>query len=266
MKAAFLLTFSALCISSFALNAQEYEGISIDSVIKPQLPQAPKWKPKLMPGAAISFAVINNRQEVRGLYKPGVNMNLLYLHRPWFGISGEFTHHFRHDAAPAIARIDSWNADLNGYLIMRIGESETFFNAIFGVGYMYWNGVYVGPNSAHTDFANFTYGMNIRQTWVGGNLGAGFSYQLTKRLNGYANFKVQFASGGNDFVSISDTGFQFGVRADLSKKDKSLDAASKDQKDRGIALNDRSTSYKAKKKGAKGKSKWKYRWLKRRQR
>jgi hypothetical protein len=266
MKAAFLLSFSIVCLSSFSLKAQEYEAIPTDSVIRPPLPQVPKWKPKLMPGAAINFAVINNRQEVRGLYKPGLNLSLLYLHRPWFGISGEFTHHFRHDAAPAIANIDSWNADLNGLLIMRIGESETYFNAIFGLGYMYWNGVYVGPNSAHTDFANFTYGMNIRQTWVGGNLGAGFSYQLTKRVNGYANFKVQFASGEKDLLGISDTGFQFGVRADISKRDKSLDVASKSKKGSGITLNDRSTSYKVKKKGSKGKSKWKYRWLKNRQR
>lgn len=266
MKAAILVTFSALCLATFSLNAQEHEAIPIDSVLRPQVPQVPKWKPKIMPGAALSFAVINNRQEVRGLYKPGLNLSLFYLHRQWFGISGEYTHHFRHDAAPAIANIDSWNADLNGYLIMRIGESETFFNAIFGVGYMYWNGVYVGPNSAHTDFANFTYGMNIRQTWIGGNLGAGFSYQLTKRVNGYANFKVQFASGEKELLAISDTGFQFGVRADITPRDKSRDVAQEDKKGQGISLNDRSTQYKAKKKGVKGKSKYQYRWLKKRQR
>ncbi|MCU0435125.1 MAG: porin family protein [Bacteroidia bacterium] len=266
MRAGLLVFFAAIFLTSANVSAQEEEAIPLDSVVKPQFPQTPRWKPKLMPGAGLNFAVINNRQEVRGLYKPGLNFHLFYLHRPWFAISGEYTYHFRHDAAPALADIDSWNADLNGHLIMRIGESETYFNAIFGVGYLYWNSVYVGPNSAHTDFASFSYGMNITQRWVGANLGAGFSYQLTKRMSGYANFKVRFASSNNDLFSISDTAFQFGVRADLSKKDKSLDTASKDKKDPGITLNERSPKYKAQKKGVSGMAKFKYRWLKKRQR
>ncbi|MGL5888781.1 MAG: hypothetical protein ACRC3B_02780, partial [Bacteroidia bacterium] len=121
-----LLLFAAFVFTAAKLGAQEEQGIAIDSVAQPVI-RPVKWKPQLMPGAAFSYAVINNRKEIRGLYKPGINFSLFYLHRPWFGVSAEYTYHFLHPAAPAIDNIRSWNADLNGNLIMKLGESDLFF-------------------------------------------------------------------------------------------------------------------------------------------
>ncbi|MFN8712877.1 MAG: hypothetical protein ACK5Z2_08480 [Bacteroidota bacterium] len=260
-----ILFVAVLTFSAAKLDAQEQQGIAIDSLVQPVIKPV-KWKPKLMPGAAFSYSVINNRKEIRGLYKPGMNFSLFYLHRPWFGISAEYTYHFIHPAAPAIDGIRSWNADLNGNLIMKLGESDLFFNAIFGVGYLKWDGVYIGPNSAHTDFRDFTYGMIISQTWVSANLGAGFSHSIGKRFVGYGNFKVRFASEEVDLFSISDTGFQFGVRADISAKPKNVRDKTNEPRKRSISLNERTPNSNVKKKGGKSKSKYVYRWLKKKRR
>ncbi|TND09409.1 MAG: hypothetical protein FD123_1215 [Bacteroidetes bacterium] len=169
---------------------------------------------KLCLGAAFDYSVINNRKEVRGQYKPGINLRMMYLTRSFFGISAEYTHHVKHNTVPALRNITSWNADLNGHFICNIGESDLKFTALFGVDYLRWEGTYVGPSL--NDNNKYYYGMILRNRWIGANMGCGFSHDITKRVHGFGEFKVRMATEGkDDLFGVADASFNFGVRVNI---------------------------------------------------
>ena len=170
----------------------------------------PKFKKHLAVGSAFSYAVINNRLEMRGQFKPGVNFNLNYCTKPWFRWSMEYSYYFPHNSSPGLANIHAWNTELNGNFQMNVGQSDLLFRLVFGASYLDWKGTYVGPDL--TDNHTWYIGKLIEQNWVAGNLGVGFSHTIGKQFNGYADFRMRFASEEKDLVSISDTEFLFGVQ------------------------------------------------------
>lgn len=222
------------------------------------------YKQKLMPGVAFAYAVVNNRKEIRGQYKPGVNFSLYYLPRPWFALVGEYSWYFPHASFPALENIRSYNADLNGHVNMRIGESDLFFHTLFGLTYLNWEGTYIGPSSSFVDNNSYEYGALLKQQWIGVNLGCGFHHHFGKRIVGYGDFRVRFASEKVDLFSISDTAFQFGIRIDLGK-DSDRKPRDKNAQTDEIASQDANSSKETStRKSKKPKSKGIYRWVKKR--
>ncbi len=176
----------------------------------PTKPTAPKFKKHFAYAAAFSYSVINNRKEVRGQYKPGVNVGLHFYSRPWFYWSGEYSYFFKHKSSPGFENINSWNTELNGNLLMGAATSDLKFRFIFGLTYMEWDGIFVGPDV--TDDKTWYIGKKIEQDWVGANMGFGFAHPFGKHFNGYIDFRMRFASQERDLISISDTAFNFGVQ------------------------------------------------------
>lgn len=189
---------------------------------------------KLCVGAAFDYSVINNRKEVRGHYKPGINLRMMYLTRSFFGVSAEYTRHVTHNTDPALQNISSWNADLNGHFICDIGESDLKFTALFGVDYLNWRGTYVGPSL--NDNNKYYYGMLLENKWVALNLGCGFSHDITKGIHGFGEFKIRMASEGKeDLFGVADASFNFGVRVNLiefGEKEKNSGSDSRERKHR----------------------------------
>lgn len=187
--------------------------------------QAQQSKPvatKLGVAASFDYAVINNVKEVRGAYKPGFNMRLIYNPRPFFALSGEFTTHARHNSAPALDNITAWNADLNTHFIMQVGESDLKFAAILGVGMLDWKGTYVGPSL--NDNNTYYYGLVLRDSWIAANMGFGFNHDFGKRFNGFGEFKVRMTSQGkDDLFGVRDAAFNFGVRFNFLEIQKQSD-------------------------------------------
>lgn len=168
----------------------------------------PEFKPFLTVGAGMSYSVINNRKEVRGKYKPGINTNLTFYTSPWFALSGDYTYFFKHDASPAFEDIHSWNTELNGNLIMGMGQSDFRFKAVFGVSYLNWQATYVGPTL--NDQSDYYYGMPLTQEWIAGNLGCGLSKNLGRDFIASFDFRTRMTSEKRDLIGISDTAFMFG--------------------------------------------------------
>jgi len=168
---------------------------------------------KLCIAGAFDYSVINNRKEVRGSYKAGMNGRIMYLTRSFFGLSGEFTYHFPHNTAPALENIYSWNADINGHFICDVGESDLKFSAILGVDFMDWRGTYVGPSL--NDNNKYRYGMLLEQNWIAANMGFGFNHDFGKRVNGFGEFKVRMTTEEGDLFGVCDASFNFGIRLNV---------------------------------------------------
>ncbi len=250
-----LLVFG-LVFSGQVLAQNEVDGY----VPPPRAPRAKPFRPSLQVGAAFAYSVINNRKEVRGLYKPGIDLRLFAQLRPAFGLSLAYTHHIKHNSSPALEDIYAYNFDLDGHLIMRVGESDLFFSALFGLNYLNWRGTYVGPTL--NDNNQYYFGLVIKQPWFGANMGIGCQHVLWRSITGFGEFRMRFVTVDADLLSISDTAFRFGIRSPLaygkSKKrtGNGSDVGSSDTKD-GKGGN-------AKGKDNNGKSKGKYNWLKKR--
>lgn len=213
-----VFAFSAL---STGLCAQNTNHIGYT----PSKPPAPKFKKHFALASAFSYSVINNRKEVRGQYKPGMNAGLNFYTKPWFYWSGEYSYFFRHNSSPGFENINAWNTELNGNLLMGAATTQLKFRFIFGATYMQWDGIYVGPDVA--DDKTWYIGKLIEQEWVGATLGVGFAHPIGNYFNGYADFRMRFASEERDLVSISDTAFNFGVQFNpysIEKKKKSQNA------------------------------------------
>jgi hypothetical protein len=194
-----------LFLFSISLHAQEsHVGIT------PAKPKEIKFKKHFALSGAFSYSVINNRKEVRGQYKPGINMGLNFYTKPWFYWSGEYSYFFRHNSSPGFENINAWNSEINGNLLMGAATSDMKFRFIFGATYMKWAGTFVGPDV--TDDKTWYIGKHISQDWVGANLGVGFAHPIGSHFNGYADFRMRFASEKRDLVSISDTSFNFGIQ------------------------------------------------------
>lgn len=170
----------------------------------------PKFHKHLAPSAAFSYSVINNRKEIRGQYKPGINVGLHFVTRPWFSWSAEYSYFFKHNSSPGFEGIQSWNAELNGNFAMGIANSDLKFRFVFGGNYLKWSGTFVGPSL--NDNLGWYEGKIINQDWVGANLGVGFEHPIGNYMLGYIDFRIRFASEEKDLVSISDTSFNFGLR------------------------------------------------------
>lgn len=202
------LFFALLIFSGLAVRAQQNKPFAT----------------KLGVAASFDYAVINNVKEVRGTYKPGLNMRLIYNPRPFFALSGEYTRHLRHNSAPALEGITSWNADLNTHFIMQVGESDLKFAAILGVDLLDWKGTYVGPSL--NDNNTYYYGLVLRDRWIAANMGFGFNHDFGKRLNGFGEFKVRMTSQGkDDLFGVRDAAFNFGLRFNFLEIQKQTDNA-----------------------------------------
>jgi hypothetical protein len=205
-----------------------------------------RFKKYISPGAAFSYAVINNQLEVRGQYKPGVNFNVNFCTKPWFAWSTEFNYYFPHNSSPGLANIHAWNTEVNGNLLMGVGESDLMFRMVFGLSYMNWQGTYVGPDL--TDNHTWYIGKLIKQDWVAGNLGVGFSHKIGNHFSGYADFRTRFASEKTELISISDTAFIFGIKWE--------------PKISQVSAGDNSSH--GKKPNPKNRKSFRYKWLKKR--
>jgi hypothetical protein len=192
-KGFFLLLF----FCPLLLTAQtQVEGISLGE--KP-------FKPYLTVGGGPSWSVINNRREVRGLYKPGLNVNTRVFTSRWFALSADYTWFFPHASSPAFTEIKSWNTEVNANLYMNIGQTRLLFKILFGLQYMEWEGTYVGPTL--NDNNKYRYGMRVGQDWLAANMGYGMMYPINSRLVMDFDFRMRFTSEKKDLIGISDTGF-----------------------------------------------------------
>jgi hypothetical protein len=177
-----------------------------------------EFKPHWRIGPAFTYSVVNNRKEARGEYKPGIGGHACFYTSPWFSVSAEYSWFVPHAAGPAFADIHSWNAETNGNLFMKIGETDLFFKTLFGVSYMQWSGIYVGPTL--NDNHKYYPGLKVEQSWFAGNLGCGVAYDLNAHVRTNLDFRMRFATEQRDLVSISDTGFFLGFDWDLKATDK----------------------------------------------
>lgn len=193
--------------------------------------------------AGYSYAVINNRYEVKGQYKSGFNAGLVYRFGQWFAIEGIFTRYMRHNAL-SLEDIQSWTFDVNGQLSMRIGQSDLYFRTVFGIGYVDWKGYYIGPSL--NDNYHYYFGKLLNDRFYTGNLGCGFAhYFFRQRLEGFGDFRLRLAGDRRVMFMIIDTQFQFGLRYALVRKEKKSEEESS-----------------ASRKANSGKRRKVYKWLK----
>lgn len=165
--------------------------------------------------ATYNYGVINNKYEVRGQYKSGIEGGIVYRFGQWFAIEGSLTRYKRHNSF-SLNDVQAWTADLNGNLSMRMGESDMYFRTVFGMGYVDWKGIYVGPNL--NDNYTYYYGMMINDRFYTGNFGCGFSHFFMKqRVEGFGDFRMRFAGDKKVGLVIIDTHFVFGLRYSLTK-------------------------------------------------
>ncbi|MDQ3111416.1 MAG: hypothetical protein M3R17_16135 [Bacteroidota bacterium] len=221
MKKYLLFFISLVCFSCLIAQDPANNKVGFTS----GKPKAPSFKKHFALSSAFSYSVINNRKELRGQYKPGVNVGLNLYTRPWFYWSAEYTYFFLHNSSPGLADINSWNTELNGNLLMGSATSDMKFRFVFGLSYLSWQGTFVGPDVV--DDKTWYIGKVIYQDWVAGNIGVGFGHPIGSRFNGYADFRLRFASQAKDLVSISDTAFNFGIQFNpysVDKKKKSKNA------------------------------------------
>lgn len=237
MKKRFVLFL--LLLSGFSLSAQDVQNAI-------PLGAQKKFKPYFTAGAGMSWAVINNRKEVKGKYKPGLNANLAFYSSPWFALSADFNSFFNHDASPSFENISSWNTELNGNLIMGVGQTNLKFKAIFGLSYLSWRATFIGPTL--NDQSKFYYGMPLHQQWIAGNLGCGVSQNIGTYFIASFDFRTRFTSEKRDLIGVSDTAFLLGCAWQIH--------GGKDRE------NEKENS--AKRKTTNGKSGRQYKWLKKR--
>ncbi|HTL80744.1 MAG TPA: hypothetical protein VL651_03510, partial [Bacteroidia bacterium] len=75
---------------------------------------------------------------------------------------------------------------------------------------------YIGPS--WNDNRNYQIGMTLTDHWIYGTLGSGLERDLGRYFSVSADFRFRFASGNNELLSISDTGFFFGASWNLRKR------------------------------------------------
>jgi hypothetical protein len=222
----FLFLTGFACISMDAQNS--YTGF----VATP-----PEFHKHVALTSAFSYSVINNRKEVRGQYKPGINVGLQYVTHPWFAWSAEYTSFFKHNSSPGFVDIHSWNTELNGIFSFGMATSDLKFRFVFGMSYLNWAGTFVGPSA--NDDKTWYYGKRIEQDWVGANLGFGFAHPIGKSFTGNIDFRSRFASEKKDLVSISDTAFLLGIKWEpyilMNDKSKKANSENKTHKKSGSA-------------------------------
>jgi hypothetical protein len=200
---------------SSGLSAQTpVQGISTGKSKK----KADLYNPPVLTGhVAYAYALINNRYETRGIFKGGFNAGLLWRTAPWFGIEGSFNRFKRHEAF-SLGDIQSWNAEINGMFLMKLGETNLHFDLIFGAGYTDWKGYYIGPNL--NDNYHYYIGKLLNDRFLTGNIGWGFSYGFLKqKMIAFGNFRLRFASDPKVVFGIIDAQYTFGIRYGLKSKD-----------------------------------------------
>lgn len=225
MKNYFLSFAFAFSLFSTGLSAQNTDANNnhVGYTSKKPAPVVPKFKRHFAYSSSFSYSVINNRKEIRGQYKPGVNFGLGYYTHPWFYWSAEYTRFFKHNTSPGFDNIYAWNTELNGNLLMGTATSDMKFRFVFGLSYLDWAGTYVGPDVV--DDKSWYIGKLIEQNWLAGTIGFGFAHPIGSYFNGYADFRMRFTSQDKDLIGISDTAFNFGVQfnpysVDTKKKSK----------------------------------------------
>jgi hypothetical protein len=230
-----LTIISVLLLLSFAAFGQEtHTGF---------VPGKQKFRPYLAFNGGINWAVINNRKEVRGVYKPGLSGGISWYTSPWFNITAEYSWFLPHNSSPSFENIHAWNSELNCNLFMGIGQTKLKFRTLFGLSYMNWKGTFIGPSL--NDNNKYYYGLVVGQHWLAGNLGCGVSRMIYSNLNATAGFRMRFASEEKDLVSISDTAFDFGLSWQLKK--------------RAVKTDDNSGAYRKTTKNRSGRL---YKWMK----
>lgn len=172
--------------------------------------------PVLSAQAGYTYSLINNRYETRGVFKSGIGVGVLWRTAPWFGIEGSFGRQFRHQAF-SLDDIQSWNAEVNGFFLMKLGETNLHFDLLFGGGYTDWKGYYIGPNL--NDNYHYYIGKLLNDRFLTGNIGWGFSYGFMKqKLMAFGNFRLRFASDPKVVFGIIDAQYTFGIRYGLKSK------------------------------------------------
>lgn len=201
------------CFFGLHLSGQEVvQGISTGPAGNLQADPLPGWNVHV----AYTYAVVNNRYEVQRQYKPGIGLGAVYRFGQWFSLEGAFSRYQRHNAL-SLEDIQSWTADLNAQLSMRIGKSDLYFRMIFGGGYVDWKGYYVGPNL--NDNYHYYFGKLLKDQFYTANIGWGFGHYFCKqRLEGFSDFRVRFAADPRVMFSIRDTQIQIGLRYSLYRE------------------------------------------------
>lgn len=200
--------------SGYSVQAQEVQGISTKQAnpINFESASAPKG---FSLHVDYSFAVIDNRYEILRDYKSGMGVGLVYKTGQWFSVSGVFTKYVRHDAF-ALRDCQAWSFDVDGQLTMRMGQSNLYFRMLYGVGYTDWKGYYVGPNL--NDNYHYYKGKLLKDQYYTGNIGWGFSHFFIKqRMEGFSDFRLEFAADPRVAFSIRDTQFHIGVRYHIGR-------------------------------------------------
>ncbi|HEU4718005.1 MAG TPA: hypothetical protein VFU15_09235 [Bacteroidia bacterium] len=198
--------------------------VVVQGIVPGNNPKPAHFHPCVNFGLYIPYAVINNRLEVRGSYKPGISLMTGFQRHRWFMWTAEYSRYFTHTASPSFDNIKAWNAEMNGIFLMNVGESYVIFRAIFGASLLDWNGRFIGPTL--NDNNKWSIGMNIHQSWIAANLGCGFEYNICHGLIASADYRARFASKNGDLISISDTAYFIGLRYRFGNNENDADSGS----------------------------------------
>jgi hypothetical protein len=205
-----LRTFSVSFILLFAAKLAAQEPTEVNSVAVGLEYTKPVPRKGLNLHADYVYAVINNRYELERQYHSGIGFGLVYRGGQWFSLSAVLTKFQDHDVR-SLADCQAWNFDVDGQLSMRIAKSDLYFRMVYGVGYVNWKGVYVGPNL--NDNNHYYLGKLLNDKYYTANIGWGFGhYFCRQRLEGFGDFRLKFAADSRVMFSIRDTQFHFGFR------------------------------------------------------
>ncbi len=171
---------------------------------------------KISVGGGLAFSSINMRMEPFEQFKSGWNARAAFRFRRRFGIAGEYTYQFIHNAEPAWENIHTTNLDLNlDYLYFNVGVTNTKFYAITGACFQHWHGVYKGPAAVNQDNLDYKIGDVKAFDWTSLNLGLGFE-RYYDRFGLFGEFKFRFGKNyPSDTFGIVDAGISLGAKINL---------------------------------------------------
>jgi len=131
-------------------------------------------------------------------YYTGVTGRLYYQPLRYFRILVDYTQIEPVSLRPTWLNVHNTYLDIDANFLFNFSDTKFSGYFILGASSQRWNGFYTGINDYNNRGSKVPY-TNYKTTYYGGNIGLGVEYQITKRLDIYAEMRFR--------VTDTDVGF-----------------------------------------------------------
>lgn len=168
------------------------------------------YRPFISFGVGVSYASINNWQESTRLHlNPGVRAIMTFQLKELFSLDASTSIFAKHNSLPVFENIHSWNAELNGNIMLPLENGTGYFKVLVGAAYLDWKGIYSGVGLKGRN--SYQDGDLIHYKFVEGNIGMGFTQQIGNRS--FLDFALILRVSSNEKnYGITDTSLELGYR------------------------------------------------------